>query len=78
MNVKKKDYAAVIIFGMITAYIAYAIDKAELSNIISDYTGHVYVYLPMLLKKETFFQGLGAAPYFLWHIVTIICYKIFV
>lgn len=77
MNVKKKDYAAVIIFGMITAYIAYAIDKAELSNIISDYTGHVYVYLPMLLKKETFFQGLGAAPYFLWHLVTIIGYKIF-
>ena len=77
MNVKKKDFAAAIIFGIITAYIGFAIDKAELANIVSDYTGHVYVYLPMLLDKETFLQGLGAAPYFLWHLVTIIGYKIF-
>ena len=54
MNVKKKDFAAAIIFGLLTAYLSYRIVEAELSNMVSDYTGHVYVYLPLLLKKETF------------------------
>ena len=77
MSVKKRDFAAAIIFGLLTAYISYRIVLVELSNIVSDMTGHVYVYLPLLLKKETFTQGLGAAPYFLWHLVTIIGYKVF-
>ena len=77
MSVKKRDFAAAIIFGLLTAYISYRIVLVELSNIVSDMTGHVYVYLPLLLKKETFTQGLGAAPYFLWHLVTIIGYKLF-
>ena len=77
MNVKRRDYASAIIFGFLSAYISYRTVLKELSNIVSDFTGHVYVYLPLFLKKETFTEGLGAAPYFLWHLVTIIGYRVF-
>lgn len=65
-----RGHAVVILLGVIWAYIIYAVVMSELPQIMSDYNGHLYVYLP-LFSRETLLEGWKAVPYVMWHCVVL-------
>ncbi len=77
MKEKTREYPiAVVVFGILLAFLSYRTVLASLPDHLSDFNGHTYVYLPFFFRKETLSQGLGAAPYCLWHLITLFGYKI--
>lgn len=76
VNRRKADGKYIVpVFALIIGLITYSFVEKELVNILSDYNGHAYVYLP-LLKPSTLKEGLGAVPYCLWHITVLILNKL--
>lgn len=67
----KKDQTVVILLGVLLAYIIYTVVMSELPKILSDYNGHLYVYLP-LFSKDTLLEGWQAVPYIMWHVVVLL------
>jgi len=57
--------------GMIT----FLYVTGEFADPVSDYNGHVHVYIPLLLG-DNLSEGWMSIPYFLWHLVTIFFHKI--
>ncbi len=69
------DCLPILIFAAILFYIMYGIVLSELKGDLSDYNGHVYVYLATF-TGESAIKGWMMAPYFLWHIVVLFFNKI--
>lgn len=67
MEQKKRENFVVIILSILLAYATYLVIMSELPQILSDYNGHAYVYLPMF-SKESWVQGWKAVPYCMWHL----------
>ena len=76
MKEKNKEYPFYAAFGVLLAYFSYRMVLVSLPDHLSDFNGHVYVYLTNYLRKETVLRGLGEAPYCLWHLLTIFGYKV--
>lgn len=64
---KKNSTAIVAIFSAVLVFITYFISLYELQNKMSDFSGHVYTYIP-LLKGAQGAEGWMAVPYFMWHL----------
>ena len=64
-----------MIFITLLSYFNYIYVMAVLPDIMSDYNGHTYVYLP-LFTLQTFWEGWMAAPYCAWHLLTLFLHKI--
>ena len=77
MKNKNSDLFVYIVFGFIVAFLTYTFVIAELAKGNSDYAGHAYIYLPYFFSKDTFVDGLKAAPYPLWHLLTLLFYQVF-
>lgn len=69
-NTKPENYYLPAILAFILAYITYRFVIADISDIYSDYNGHLYIYLPMYTKNNlaTAWQ---TVPYFMWHFTVI-------
>lgn len=57
----------VILFGILLGWLIYRIVLAQLPDMLSDYNGHTYVYLP-LFHKDSWIEGWKTVPYCLWHL----------
>lgn len=55
-----------IFLAVLLGYITYQFVMNQLPDILSDYHGHVYVYLPMF-SWDTLLEGWQIVPYFMWH-----------
>lgn len=67
MERNKREDLFVIILGVVLAYIMYLVVMSELPKTLTDYNGHTYVYLPMLMQ-DSWMQGWMAVPYCMWHL----------
>lgn len=65
-----------ICYAVVLCYFVYSIVQNQLSYILSDYNGHLYVYYP-LFSKEFFIEAWQTVPYFLWHGVVFILENLF-
>ena len=70
MTQKKNNTAIVAVFSALLVFITYFISINELRNEVSDFSGHVYTYIP-LLKGSQGVDGWMAVPYFMWHLSVI-------
>ncbi|MCD8067333.1 MAG: hypothetical protein LUE87_00285 [Lachnospiraceae bacterium] len=61
----------VIILGVALGWLIYSFVKAELSSSLSDYSGHLYVYLPQF-DQGSLLEGWKMVPYCLWHVSVIL------
>ncbi|MBQ2100067.1 MAG: hypothetical protein II477_03215 [Lachnospiraceae bacterium] len=75
MKNEKREYLPVLLFLALLTYATYVYVLKELPYQLSDYNGHVYVYLPNFLKKSTFLEGWMMVPYCAYHMVTLFFYK---
>ncbi len=62
-------------FALILCYVMYGVVMHELPNDMSDYNGHVYVYITTFTGFSPI-EGWKMAPYFLWHVFVLIFYKL--
>lgn len=67
MEQNKRDNLVAIFLSILLAYLTYLVVLSELPQILSDYNGHTYVYLPMF-TKESWIQGWKTVPYCMWHL----------
>ena len=67
---EKNDFLIICIWGILLSYLTYVFVLRELEQEMTDYYGHVFVYLP-LFNKETWGEGWMAVPYCMWHLVTM-------
>lgn len=67
MTEKKNSTITVAAFATLLVSITYFLTINELRNPMSDYSGHVYTYIP-LLKGAEGMNGWMAVPYFMWHL----------
>ena len=67
MTQKKNNTAIVAVFSALLVFITYFISINELRNEVSDFSGHVYTYIP-LLKGSQGVDGWMAVPYIMWHL----------
>ncbi len=70
MTDKKKNIAVVAMYAAILTFLTYFMSIYELENNMSDFSGHVYTYIP-LLKGASGLDGWMAVPYFMWHLVVM-------
>lgn len=77
MKRKNSDLFVYIAFGFLVAFITYTYVIGQLRDGYSDYAGHAYIYLPYFFSADTFLDGFKAAPYCLWHLLTLLFYKVF-
>ena len=52
MEQNKRDNLVAIFLSILLAYLTYLVVLSELPQILSDYNGHTYVYLPMFTKES--------------------------
>lgn len=71
LNRTKRDRIVVILLGVLLTYIIYSIVMNSLSDTMTDYYGHLYVYLPKF-SKDTWLEGWQSVPYVMWHCVVVI------
>lgn len=64
------------LLGMVLAYFTYEIVLSQVGPVLSDYHGHLWVYLP-LFYTENWWTGWMAVPYCMWHLVTIVFHSVF-
>lgn len=62
----KRDHTVIILLGVLLAHITYVVVMNELPLLLSDYHGHLYVFLP-LFSKDTLLEVWRAVPHFMWH-----------
>lgn len=67
MEQNKRNDFIVILLGVVLSHLVYLTVTSELPKTLSDYNGHVYVYLPMF-KKGTWLEGWKMVPYCMWHL----------
>lgn len=70
MKNEKNDLLAVWIFGILLSYLTYIYVLNELKEILADFNGHTYVYLP-LFSRENWVEGWMSVPYCMWHLVVM-------
>ncbi|MCD7863174.1 MAG: hypothetical protein LUG61_06605 [Lachnospiraceae bacterium] len=56
---------------MILSWLVYACVKGEINTSLSDYRGHLYIYLSMF-DQGTLLEGWMAVPYCLWHVCVLL------
>ncbi|MCD7751869.1 MAG: hypothetical protein LUI10_09070 [Lachnospiraceae bacterium] len=66
----KSDNLPVIAFGLLLGWLLYSLVKNELTMTLSDYSGHLYTYLP-LFDQGTLFEGWKTVPYCMWHVCVL-------
>ncbi len=71
MSQKRVQNSSIALFAVVLAFLTYTFSMHELQNIMSDFSGHVYTYIP-LLKGSRGMDGWMAVPYFLWHLCVMI------
>lgn len=76
-NVKsmQNGFGIIVLLGIIYGFLTIKMVLPQLQNNLSDYSGHLYTYLP-LFSKETLLEGWATVPYFLWHIFVLVFYKL--
>ncbi len=67
---KKKNIAVIAMYAAMLGFLTYFVSMSELNNSLSDFSGHVYTYIPRL-KGSSGLDGWMAVPYFMWHFVVI-------
>ena len=75
MKKNRNDLLIILIFITLLSYLNYIYVMDALSNHLSDFNGHTYVYLPLFIQPA-FWEGLMAVPYCAWHLLTLFLYKI--
>lgn len=70
MKNQKSDLLVAWIFGILLSYLTYTYALNELKRLLSDFSGHTYVYLS-LFTRENWVQGWMAVPYCMWHLVVL-------
>ncbi|MBE5861714.1 MAG: hypothetical protein E7295_02555 [Lachnospiraceae bacterium] len=76
MKKEKTDVFFLMLFLIALAHLTYVFVMKELAYQFSDYNGHVYVYLPNFLKRDTLLDAWKMVPYCAYHIVTLLFYKL--
>ncbi len=74
MTQNKSNTAVVAMFASVVVFITYFVSLRELQNNLSDFSGHVYTYIP-LLKGAQGLDGWMAIPYFMWHLCVMAIHK---
>ncbi len=72
---KKTEHTLLITFMLILSAITYYYALHALPGILSDYHGHLYVYLPMFLQ-DNWLEGWQTVPYCMWHVSVILLHKL--
>ena len=72
MKKEKTDVFFLILFLTVLAHLTYVFVMKELAYQFSDYNGHVYVYLPNFLKRDTLLDAWKMVPYCAYHVVTLL------
>lgn len=67
-NTKRNNLVAIIL-SVLLAYLTYQVVLYQLTHILSDYTGHLTVYLPTFY--ESWLKGWQTVPYCMWHLVVL-------
>lgn len=75
MESNRKAGYLLVVLGTILAYFTYMFVLKELPNTLSDYNGHTYVYLKLMMGPRPL-EGWAAAPYCLWHVTVIMLNKL--
>lgn len=70
MERNKREDGFVIVLGIVLAYFLYSVVMNQLPDIMTDFNGHTYVYLPMLTQKS-WVEGWMAVPYCMWHLCVL-------
>ncbi|MBQ8188533.1 MAG: hypothetical protein IJZ44_02015 [Lachnospiraceae bacterium] len=65
----KRNNLAAIILSILLSYLTYLVVINQLPQILSDYNGHLYVYLPEF--SESWLKGWQTVPYCMWHLVVL-------
>ncbi|MCR5033377.1 MAG: hypothetical protein K6A92_11030 [Lachnospiraceae bacterium] len=63
---QKTAYPLIAVLSVLLGYLIYRFAEVELTDVLSDYSGHLYVYLPKF-SLATLKEGWETVPYFLWH-----------
>ena len=64
-----------IVLGLLLAYQTYRLVLAQAQMPISDFDGHLHVYLPLFYSSQ-WWRGWMAVPYCLWHLLTILLHSV--
>ncbi|MBP5553319.1 MAG: hypothetical protein J6X94_00450 [Lachnospiraceae bacterium] len=64
------EYLPILGFALVLCYFMYGVAIRELTGELSDYSGHVYVYIATF-TGESALKGWMMSPYFLWHAVVL-------
>lgn len=71
MSQKKEQNGIIALLAVVLAFFTYMFSMQEFQNNLSDFSGHVYTYIP-LLKGAQGIDGWMAVPYFMWHLFVIL------
>lgn len=66
---EKSGNLIVLLLAVVLCWIQYSVVINELPYYLSDYNGHLYVYLPAF--TESFLEGWVTTPYCLWHLTVL-------
>lgn len=74
---KTADYSFYLaaFLGMVLVYFIYRIVLVQSEPVLSDYHGHLWVYLP-LFYTQNWWSGWMAVPYCMWHVVTMFFHSV--
>ncbi len=75
MKNEKHDFLVVTIWGILLSYLTYLFVMNELTQTLSDFRGHTYVYLPMFYQGR-WLEGWMTVPYCMWHLTTLFLYRV--
>ena len=64
------DSLILILFAAVITYITYSLVITLAGQDLSDYNGHIYIYLTTF-TGENALKGYMMSPYFLWHIIVL-------
>lgn len=72
---KRKEHTTLILLGIFLSVLTYNYCLQAMTNILNDYNGHLYVYLPMF-TQECWLDGWQTVPYCMWHLCVLALNKL--